>query len=338
MKTVFVTVSDDRAGRKGGKYRETQERIDFFLKSKNIGIDKFCKWGIEDIKKTKFYEESIIKGRKTENDIIHPVSKKVILPKDSIIPDIKILDLIDPAENGRVYKPLCIKEELDKLEEGDFLIYNDCSLEIWDYFLSDPNASLSEYNLDVIRNLCESNNGILTAHVRWNYKDHVNNDIPGYHTHENFTTDRCMEEMGLSCYKHSLQHASGMIVIKKNEKSIRFVDEWLYWNSNPYCGGIGAKWDPLFWFNEVVSKGKIGHRHDQSVSGLLINAMNNKIVQTLDWYERPKGSHPYNFLFFCNNKYEYKFFETNQPPTKEVYKMIHINEDNWEIEKNQRDI
>jgi hypothetical protein len=336
MKTIFVTVSDDRFGRKGGKYKETQDRIHDLLKTKSLSIDRFAMWTFEDIEKTSFYEECIVKGTTVEHDIIHPVSKVVIMPKGRIIPDKRLLDFVDPAGNGRVYKPLCIKEEFDKLDQGDYLIYNDCSPEIWDYFFANPYADLKEFDLGVVKELCERNGGILTAHVRWNYQDHVENDVPGCHTHENFTTDRCMIEMGLSHYSHSLQHASGMIVLKKNERSTKFVDDWLYWNSNSYCGGIGPEWDPLFWFNEVITKGKIGHRHDQSVSGLILNSIDNKLIQSLDWYERPKGSHPYNFLFYCKKGYNYRFFDSNRPPSKELYRMHHLSEDTWEIRKTQR--
>jgi hypothetical protein len=242
----------------------------------------------------------------------------------------QLLSHTDPSKNGRSYKPYVISESLKLLDNGDFLIYNDCSPEMWnmehDYRIDNG------FDLDVLKELCRNNGGVLTAHVKWDNTTHVEKGQIGYHTHEFFTSERCMARMGLRQYRHSLQHASGFVVLMKCDKSVTFVDEWLMWNLIDECGSLGPANDNTFWkdradceensehlWDEVYKFGKIGHRHDQSVSGLLVNKMGNKLVETLDWYERPTGVHAYMFLNFCKPDYTYNFFESNQPPNEYVF-------------------
>ena len=119
-KVALVTVSDDRSGRKNGKYSETQDRIrTIFEGNRDFGINELFFWKWDDILSTDFY---------TQNK--------------------KILDQFDPAMNGRCYKPFVIKEALEKLDDGDLLIYNDVSPEWWpmDLYTIDQNI----YSLDVI--------------------------------------------------------------------------------------------------------------------------------------------------------------------------------------------
>ncbi|HEY5392151.1 MAG TPA: hypothetical protein VIJ57_08565, partial [Hanamia sp.] len=42
-----------------------------------------------------------------------------------------MLDNPDAAINGRLYKPFVILRSLKKINEGDYLIYNDVSPEMW---------------------------------------------------------------------------------------------------------------------------------------------------------------------------------------------------------------
>ena len=100
-KVVFVTVSDDRSGRKGGKYSETQDKVlNLFKNNPTFGITDFHFWKWEDIKDSGFYWENK-----------------------------KMLDHIDPAMNGRCYKPFAISEAMESVDDGDFVIYNDISPE-----------------------------------------------------------------------------------------------------------------------------------------------------------------------------------------------------------------
>ena len=209
-RTLFVTVSDDRSGRKNGRYSETQDRVlNIFKNNSGFGITEFMFWKWDEILKTDFYKKNS-----------------------------KILDQFDPAMNGRCYKPFAMLEGLRSIEDGDFLIYNDVSPEWWDGVDS---IDTGIYSLDVIKELCSKNGGILTADVTW-----ICNSEFGDHTHENFTTERCMEKMGMTDFKHCLQHASGMVVLQKSEKTLAFLEEWLKWNLDPECASLGnVNTDPV---------------------------------------------------------------------------------------------
>lgn len=297
-KTILVTVSDDRSGRKQGKYEETQNKVrNLFTANSWFGIDEMSFWKWSDIIKTDFYLQNK-----------------------------KMLDQFDPAMNGRCYKPFVILEGLKSIEDGDFLIYNDVSPEWWNIQSIDP----AIYNLDIIKNLCDTNGGILTADVSW-FCDHGLGD----HTHENFTTERCINKMGMQDFKYCLQHASGMIAMRKTKKSIDFVEEWLKWNLDPECASLGnIETDPVppekcvceYWHEEVAKYGKIGHRHDQSISGLLINKMGNKLV---------KNNGDYNFLSFCRIGFNYEFSDSVISKSKWRYLTV-FSDNSWNYVKKER--
>jgi len=290
MKIILVTCSDDRSGRKNGMYGKTQDKIYDFFKNKNssFGITDFLFMKYDDILKTDFY---------TENKIL--------------------LDSKDPNMNGRCYKPYSILEGLNRIDYGDFLIYNDCSPEIWAFIENKPKINQKIYNINVIKNLCILNGGILTSHV--NLQLQTSNE--NYHRHEFYTLDRCMKKMGLEEYKYSLQHASGMIVLQKTQKSIEFVQEWLKYNLIDECASLGNVYeDPEktvanFWVEEYLVKS--GHRHDQSISGLLINKMNNDLVVG------PNNYYPtYNFLTYCIVNHRYGRVNSNQPKTTNILRTV----------------
>lgn len=268
-KTVFVSCSDDRQGRKGGIYGKTQKQISFILN--NL---------FPDIETRSF----------TIDDIM-----SMPLPPD-------LIHQIDAGMNGRVYKPYAISHELEKLKNGDFLIYNDCSPEIWP---STYDGDL--FSLDVIHNLTSRNNDILTAFVKWDYQNIPDKSL-GMHIHKYFTTDLCMDTMGLRLYENSYQHASGMMCIRKTPETLKFVEEWLYWNLNPKCASLGDPESGTDEYWQAESDRKIGHRHDQSISGLLLNARNADLVDILH-----NDMNPYNFLQFCRVGQEYSFINSNTP-------------------------
>ena len=98
---LLVSVSDDRSGRKEGKYSETQDKIKKFLNNPDFGIKNFAMWKWEHLLNTNFYKENQIQ-----------------------------LDITHPALNGRVYKPFVILEGLKSIKDGEFLIYSDTSPEL----------------------------------------------------------------------------------------------------------------------------------------------------------------------------------------------------------------
>ena len=274
---LLVTVSDDRMGRKNGAYAFTQNKINnIFISNNHFKINKQKHWNWSDILKTEFYKNNKV-----------------------------LLDNIDPAKNGRAYKPFVIYDALMSVDDGDFIIYNDCSPEIWNM---DLNFNIKEdYDIDVLKKLCECNNGIITAFVKWDTRNIPDGKL-GIHTHHNFTLDRCMNKMGLIEYSKYYMHASGMVILQKTSTAINFVKEWLYWNCIDECCALGYANDTKdysFWDDEENSK--MGCRHDQSISGLLINNIGNKLIDIV--YSE---INPYNFLNYCKKGYNYSFTNPNQ--------------------------
>ncbi len=291
---MIVTVSDDRYGRKDGLYAATQTKIEQFFRNQPglFGITHFESWTWNRIQNSEFYRE-------------HK----------------KQLDHADAAVNGRVYKPLAIVESLKHLRDGDFLIYTDCSPAMW-RMPETAILSSDEFDIQVLKNLCVENRGILTAYQPWVPNCHV--EDRGYHTHENFTLEKTMEKMGLQAYKYCLQHASGMVVLQKNSRSVQFANDWLYWNSIAECAGLQPfeeKETCTFWIEEFEKYGKIGHRHDQSISGLLLNAMNHFLIQSpclnSEWF------HPITFLQFCRKNYAYRFVSSIKGPSMYTVRNTH---------------
>jgi hypothetical protein len=285
MKTLLVTVSDDRFGRKNGLYEKTQDKIAHIVAhNPHFGItDTFMmKWA--DIQDSVFYLKNFSLLRNT-----------------------------DAARNGRAYKPYAIQQALEKVSEGDFVIYNDCSPEIWKMehdFVID-----SQFSLEVIQNLCTQNRGILSPFVKWDTRP-IPHGMLGIHTHENFTTDVCMERMGLCHHHKSFMHASGMMVFQKTQQIVDFVDEWLYFNCIDECASLGRAHitnDYSIW-DDSERHNKMGHRHDQSISGLLINKYGYQLV---DLPIAPHTVPTYNFLNFCRIRYKYPFIDPNINPEKE---------------------
>lgn len=275
MRTVLCLVHDDRQGRKGGVYGETANYIQEIIP--NILPDIICQsWSIREL---------------------------------IALYDYPILHHIDAGINGRCYKPLAIRESLMQINDGDFLIYNDCSPELWAGSLD------GEFDLQVIHNLTVNNNDILTCFVKWDCQAISKNGL-GIHLHKYFTTNRCMDKMGLRQYENSYQHASGMMCIRKTPETVAFVDEWLKWNLDPECASLGDC-DDSYWNEE--QEFKVGHRHDQSISGLLLNARNAKLVDILY-----NDISPYNFLQYCRPNQEYTFIDSNSPIDRETLDMTKV--------------
>lgn len=277
-KVILVTISDDRAGRKDGKYAETQDKIHtIFFEGANddFGINCGLMMNFDGLEKTEFYEKN-----KT------------------------LLSNIDAGINGRAYKPYVISRALASIADGDYLIYTDCSPEIWNMpadFRIDPEV----FDIEILKGLCTDNNDILTAFVKWDEVEILEGQL-GIHTHANFTLNRCITKMGMHFYEDGYMHASGMWVIRKTPDTVDFVEKWLMWNCIDECASLGkadVAGDDSFWREELDYKK--GHRHDQSISGLLLCARNQKFVDIVY-----NDMHPYNPLQFARKGVEYKFIES----------------------------
>lgn len=285
VKTTLVTVADDRFGWKGGKYSKTQDKINALFKNNPwFGIDEFKSWKWHHLIQTEFYRSNKL-----------------------------MLDNPNPAMNGRAYKAFVIWDALKESQDGDFVIYVDTSPEMWFPFSYTSIIDSSKYDLNIAKNLCVNNNGILTVHVKWDGSKHLKKGDIGKHTHANFTLDRCIRIMDCWQYRNSLQHASGMIVIQKSKQTMEFGEQWYFYNQSPECAALGPPTlDPTqynnmtYWVEE--DKNKIGHRHDQSISGLLVNKMCNNLVEIPD---DTNGLHPYNLLNFCKKLETYTFVNSN---------------------------
>ncbi len=107
-----------------------------------------------------------------------------------------------------------------------------------------------------------------------------------------------------------------MWVIRKTPATVAFVEEWLKWNCIDECASLGpADGDGsnmLYWWQEEHIK--MGHRHDQSISGLLINKIGNKLVEIPD---DCAGMHPYNPLQYARTDVKYKFIDSINPNKSE---------------------
>jgi hypothetical protein len=281
-KVILVTVSDDRFGRKEGLYELTQKKIEYIFRNNDqFGINDFLMLNWANIEQSNFYKKNK-----------------------------SLLKNTDAARNGRAYKPYVISEGLKKINEGDFLIYTDCSPEMWSI---DKEIEIHPYyNIEILKKNCEGNNSIISAFVKWDTRPILKGCL-GIHTHENFTTNRCMKKMQLEKYSSCFMHASGMLVIQKLPHTVQFVKEWLYWNCIDECASLGRSEienDYSFWdYSEEFTK--MGHRHDQSISGLLINKMGNNLI---DIIHDTEGLHTYNFLNFSREDKEYEFINPNKNP------------------------
>lgn len=288
MKTILVTVSDDRFGRKEGGYRATQEKIVSIVKSN-----------------PKLFKDVTLRMWTFDDVMAH---------RDFYEANEAMLSHADAALNGRLYKPFVIKEALDECEEGDYVIYNDCSPELWEM----PKTELN-LNLDKIKYLCMFNKDILTGLVEWDTKPIPKGEY-GIHTHHNFTTNRCMKVMKMEQYRYHYMHASGMIVLRKSKRSVDFVDQWLFWNRIDSCASLGRveRTDNYDYWAEEENV-KMGHRHDQSISGLLICELDNNLIRN----HSINGLNPWNFLNYCDPQHEYEFVSTKpikMPDPNEIVK------------------
>lgn len=287
-RVVMATVSDDRHKRKNGMYGSTQRKIRTILeRNDQFGIDGLYFYTFDDIRDSEFYRVN-----------------EAMLRYD------------DPSINGRCYKPYVIRCALDNVSDGDYVIYNDVSPEWWevgeDFVIGD------EYQLDVLKNLCITNGDILSCKVSWMGFD----GVFANHTHEYFTTERCMRYMGMERYRHCLQHASGMMVFRKSGRSMNYVERWLRYNVIDQCASLSdVVTGEDYWGEEVNVHEKIGHRHDQSISGLLVNDMGLRLLDVPDYWS-PYPTKAYNFLSFCRTDFRYSFVESVVEPQVFRYRNV----------------
>lgn len=147
-----------------------------------------------------------------------------------------------------LWKPYLILNTLLKVQEGDIVIYSDSGVEI----IKD---------LKPLTDICQSRDGLMFFQVH-NQDDRYG----GRHINRMWTKRDCFVLMGADTeeYYNSGQVAGSPQLYLKNEKNIRFVQEWL-----SYCE------DPIILTDKPNTCGLdnlpefIEHRHDQSVLSIL---------------------------------------------------------------------
>ena len=279
-KTILVTVSDDRSGRKDGQYEATQDKVTkIFIR--NRLVDEQQPWTIS----------SILNSNADEVNQFYNENKVM-------------LDNPDAAINGRLYKPFVIKMGLDSINTGDYLIYNDVSPEMW---TMKANTELdSVYSIEVIKELCRKTNDFLVAFVKWAPENFDKYPL-GIHTHRYFTTTLCISRMGAEKYIDSYLCASGMICIRKTPETCQIINEWFEYNKMWQCASAGdpnIPGDESLWVNR--EKHKLGIRHDQSILSILLNKRDWDYVDIVY-----NDISPYNFLNFCRKDVNYSFINSN---------------------------
>jgi len=306
-KTYFVTTSDNRSNRKGGLYQVTQDKVKILLEKyqKNLQIDylRFYNW------------EYMYNDKQFYNKYKY------------------LIEWINADINGRIYKPYYILKTIEEANEGDFIIYNDVSPEIWDFPLNNEETFIKRisphYNLNCLKDLCISNNGIACFYPYYYYEKKY------IHIHKFFTTKECLLKMDSDKYKNSLQAISGILCFQKNKHTLKFVKEWLEKLSIIECASIcnitriGIKTGPEIrvynneffestdgsltndiWNDNVKEDPSIkGHRHDQSVFGLLINKYNYNIYFMNQPYLVTEN--PWNFFNLCFGNFKQRFTAVN---------------------------
>lgn len=160
------------------------------------------------------------------------------------------------------WKSYLVKKQIETMQNDDILIYSDAGV-YWN------NNGIDRF-LEYIELLDKSDKFILTFQQPYLEKDYSKGDILKYtNTYNN-------EKITMS-----LQLWGGCFIIKKNEKSIEFIDKWYDLCHNHY-DLITDKQSKA-----INLPGFVEHRHDQSAFSLLVKQYQHieisyKEVQALD--------------------------------------------------------
>lgn len=228
-------------------YYSTQKR---FIKSIISSDFKVIKFTDKKLKKTDFY---------TENRFI-----------------------LDQKRGGGywLWKPYILLKTLEKIKEGDFIIY------------CDSDAVLIN-SLDILFRLCENNKGIMI----------FDNSI---HTNKTWTKRDCFILMDADTaeYHNAGQAMGGFLVFQKNDLSKSFIQDWLNYSCD-YRILTDAE-------NEM---GKPNlpefkeHRHDQSILSILSVKYGLTLFRDPSQFGNPykikEFRHPGDFLIngvYCDNE------------------------------------
>ena len=102
------------------------------------------------------------------------------------------------------WKPYIIRERLNEIKYGEYLIYMDAGVEM----VKDPKPLLGQIK----------SKGMLCFDMKWTIGQYTKGDV-FYHMNPNHSYD----------YKDERMVVGGVIFMKKTEYLMRFIDKWLYW-------------------------------------------------------------------------------------------------------------
>ena len=218
-----LTYSDDRFGAKGGAYRKTQQAMHevFF---RHPDIHQVVNKTEHDLLKTSFYRKH-----------------KDVLSRGNLT-----------IHAGCMQKIFFIKEELDKMGEGEYLLYHDCSPEIWDF----ENDKYHEYRLQPLLEMCTSNKGVIMADTG-----------SDSHSHHQFTSSKCIDLMGAHEHRHKVQDCASWILMQNTPFVRSFIAEALHFVEMEDCFAMRKHKE----YDRSINPDFNEHRGDQSVMSLLLH-------------------------------------------------------------------
>lgn len=156
----------------------------------------------------------------------------------------KFKNILQEGKGGGLYiwKPYIIKKKLQEIKDGEYLIYLDagCTLN------TRAKKRFDEY-IDMLDN---SNLGIVSFQTDYNEYKYTKKEI-----FDHFKLDETSE------HYNSGQILGGIMVIKKNEHSVKLINEWyetLHNNSSLFTDNTRQR-----------NPGYISNRHDQSVFSII---------------------------------------------------------------------
>lgn len=160
-----------------------------------------------------------------------------------------------------LWKPYIINKTINKLNEGDILIYSDAGIKL----INDPKAIINQMSEDIFF----FSNG--WPHVEWCKADVLAGILP-ITNHE--------------CYGHKYvdtsfkQVQASVIFFKVSDKSKAFIKEWLLWSQMPgFIDDSQSKVDNFLTFAE--------HRHDQAI----LTCLQIKYRYKLHWWPTSFSNH-----------------------------------------------
>jgi hypothetical protein len=145
-----------------------------------------------------------------------------------------------------IWKPYLIMKTFEKMNNNDILLYLDAGCEL-------PNNEKNKDKILELINKCNENN-ILYTRTGHNEKMYTKMDLIDY---MNMNNDNI---------KNSTENQSGFIFVKKNEKTVQFINEWYTIACNYHLIDDSPSIlqnDPSF----------VEHRHDQSIFSLLTKSV-----------------------------------------------------------------